>query len=465
MPVLHQIWAWPKQVSEWSLRRCYLAVATPVVFILCFLTPPFQAPDGFSHFFRSVQVSRAGIRPVAHPTRPMLLGSYIETDVIQIIVPFMDIPGHPERKASLAQIRQSMSYQRQGPLYFAEHRNTALYFPLAHAPAAAAIAVADRLNMRPLIWLYAGRLVNSFVALSLVAYALRHLRIAALPFFLIATLPMTMFLAASLAPDAVLVGAGMVLAIGLAELMETGDIARPRLLATLAAAFYLAVCKIMYLPLAAIPLVCLFAVHRTTKSLTLPVVAVSISVTVWGIWTSIIGSTVYPVRTDVVIDVYGQLRRVLTDPLEFIRTLQRTWLVKNEFYLHSMIGQLGWLDTDLPKVFLVATSILLVLCAPIEPRIKCRRPIVTFLVCAILLATCFGMFLVIYMQHSELGAPIVEGIQGRYFLPLLPLFVACLPRYAVGERAYTAVKVAVTCWVMLGGAVTVFCVWQRYWSP
>ena len=124
--------------------------------------------------------------------------------------------------------------------------------------------------------------------------------------------------------------------------------------------------------------------------------------------------------------------RVLADPAGTIGILLNTLFRRLPEYVYGMLGgSLGWLQYETDGVlvlFLLAWTALTVL--PARGEAQCLRQCmpaghrtVSLLACfLVLLAT----MLVMLMSWTPLGSSVVEGVQGRYFLPVLPLALTAL---------------------------------------
>ena len=84
-----------------------------------------------------------------------------------------------------------------------------------------------------------------------------------------------------------------------------------------------------------------------------------------------------------------------------------------------MVGVLGWVDTVLPMTAYIAYSLLLLGSAILDGNTFSLsvRLTLALLFAGTLLAVFFGLYLV----WTPLGWGRVVGVQGRYFLPMLPL--------------------------------------------
>jgi uncharacterized membrane protein len=99
-----------------------------------------------------------------------------------------------------------------------------------------------------------------------------------------------------------------------------------------------------------------------------------------------------------------------TDPLEFWRQL---------------IGVLGLFDTVLRSWFYDVISILLI-ATFVSPLGKGRRLACVLASLCTALAYCFAIFLIFYLIWTPVYADQIWGVQGRYFVPVLPLLAAAV---------------------------------------
>ena len=112
-------------------------------------------------------------------------------------------------------------------------------------------------------------------------------------------------------------------------------------------------------------------------------------------------------------------------PLKLIGMYVRTFQEYGDFYFTSMIGgKLGRLDIDIPWILILFFVLLLVL--SVTPRagetqfLSGREKIWLALICAgVITASMLG----IMFDWTPKGSLVIEGVQGRYFLPALPLLV------------------------------------------
>lgn len=117
----------------------------------------------------------------------------------------------------------------------------------------------------------------------------------------------------------------------------------------------------------------------------------------------------------------------INHPLDMLSIIRTTFWNNTNWYIETMIGSsLGWLDWAVPMLLIRVLSVVLLVSTVSRSYETVRLPAqfrAVLLGCFVLSA----MLIVAGMTitWTPLGAPAAEGIQGRYFLPvILPLLLA-----------------------------------------
>lgn len=126
--------------------------------------------------------------------------------------------------------------------------------------------------------------------------------------------------------------------------------------------------------------------------------------------------------TQLIVPKYS-LGYLFTNPVDFIKMFIRTMFNRTEYYLGSMIGnRMAWTDREASWTIIVLFIILLVLAVIWEEEenvknIKTFEKIITGM---LVLCELVG-FHAIMLVETERNAVTIFGVQGRYFLPLIPI--------------------------------------------
>jgi hypothetical protein len=331
--------------------------------------------------------------------------------------------------------------------------NTAVYMPLFYVPAAFALGLAHELQFLPHDAILAGRLTNAvcFALVGLTALLLARRGRGIL--FVALTLPMTLSLAASFNQDGLLIATS-----ALAAALLTRCVV-PRGTCYWMSGVGLAciiAAKIAYLPLAGALLIPAFHSRQSRNShptVNVPVLAFA---TLPGIvWTLV--SLVYVASPFVrgpayhpgplwpgdprsvfhTTDAHAQFQVFRHSPsLLFILPMHEwrsdvIWL-----RLREMVGFLGQLDVLLPQplyvlwYWAIPSSILACL---IEQKDASEMPRAGGAIVGVVsvILSCIAVYDAQYLSWTVVGATDIDGVQGRYALPLLAFLAPAIPGFRV----------------------------------
>jgi uncharacterized membrane protein len=444
--------------------RAYLLIAAPLLIAFCFLTGPFQVPDEPAHFYHAIQLSHLDVMPKVSPQSDSA-GGMVERGAVTFARTFKlpDVPYDAARKFRLDQVRSHLN-DADGARAYVDYSNTVIYFPLAHAGPAAVIAAARTLGASPAVWFYAGRLTNALAALAVSAIAIGMLSEYGLLALVVGLLPMTLFEEASLSGDALVIPFALVFAAILARI-AMGRSDRELSLPLFACLMFVCVDKFAYIPLVLLPPgLALFRGARRSEVLKLSAIS-AVAVVIWLCWTAAMRNDVFNMHTGVHANAGEQIAFVLKHPVEAVAVVLRSMAHDATKEVQEMVGSnLGWLELKPPKVFVMALLALVgfavAMCPPLGPIKPLSRALVIF--CAV--GSIGLIYVLLYLQYTAVGGSQVDGVQGRYLLPLIPLAPLMWPglRGLAGVRA-TADRV-VPLLSAAGAVFTVALIVRFYWS-
>jgi uncharacterized membrane protein len=449
-----------------SPARVFLLLGIVYGIFFLFVTPPFQVPDEPNHFYRAYQISE-GRFIAAKKFPPTLTTDQIaernkeiieiqnalvkgDTETVQRVMQslkgFGGIGGFlPESLATTTKafLRLLNPANRQIfcdllpflrlPLNekdrtFIHFPNTALYSPVPYLPQAVGIALGRILHSSPLALMYMGRVLNLAVWILLIYLAITITPICKWLFCLLALMPMSLFQGASLSADSFTYGISFLLiAVFLRNSLESPEVLRINVYAMVVLSLLLSLSKQAYF---LIPLLFLLIPVKKigTKKKYYAIFSLICLLDVGAIllWTHVadIHSDIYTLYNSIIpaLSAEKQTLFILSHPLEYIRILM-TSLIRNwKLYADSFVGQLGWFDTALPESLRVSYIAMLFFTALSENleniviSLKQRIIIVAVLILSIVLVSTLA-----FIGWTPVGTKNIN-IQGRYFIPLAPLF-------------------------------------------
>ena len=421
------IWEPLARLSE---TRIFVWLGGISLFLLVFLTPPFQVPDEPQHFYRSYQLSQL---EVWQPLKDGVAGTDLPASLPELVQHFMGTTVlHTKRVVPIQPFTDTLK-ELQRPLdadrtVVVDMSGVQSYAPLPYIPQALGIAVGRALGVGPLGLMYLGRLSNAVFAALITAVAISLFPVGRTFALLVALLPMTQFLMASLSPDAMTIASSLLFTALLARFYVDGKWPIRRQLVAFVSGLMMCVVKVVYLPLLFAGLGAMLGAGRFSnlglrRAMWLQLGAAALTTALIGLWFWSIpvhtGAPGPPVREGV--DSAGQIAYLAQDAFRALRIVVRSVIVHAGFLGQSTVGFLGWLNVPLATW----TYALLAMAFPLSACAEPRAPRLGILAVGWLALVAFAVVppveLALYVGWTPVGAYAAEGVQGRYFIPALPM--------------------------------------------
>jgi hypothetical protein len=130
-----------------------------------------------------------------------------------------------------------------------------------------------------------------------------------------------------------------------------------------------------------------------------------------------------------------QTEYIKTHKIKYLKICIRTCVEYGSNWI-EMLSILGSLDTSIHRLSSYLFNIFLVVLAVIDQPYRVRPTARMKLAALVASAISFGLLLTAqYTWHSPVGGRIIEGIQGRYLIPLFPFFLILLNSRSIQVRA------------------------------
>ena len=391
---------------------------------LVLLTPPFQVPDEVQHFYRAYQLSELHISAqvqngAAGGILPDSLPQFVKSSVYT-----RDSIFYPASPAPIARtLKLTSNPLDKSKTGFVAFPGSAYYSPLPYLPQVAGIAIGRALGLGPLYLLYLGRLFNCLTALALLVLAIIAIPAAEELVLLVGLLPMSLYLYASLSADAAIIACALLFTALSFSASTRGNWRRWELVtAAIAAAVFCSV-KPVYAPL---------LLASAVPGLLRPGKAVAVirdhAILVAVAMGAAAGWLLYA-RSSMTTPLGGahpslQMNLVFHHPTVFayalFHSLGITDLIQRYF---EAVGVFGWFTVALhPGVayLLPLAGLLIVWRRGFRGAVE--RSATRGLWClALALAGVVLVYAALYLICAHVGQDAVQGVQGRYFIPLFVL--------------------------------------------
>lgn len=413
-----------------------------LIFII--IIPPFQVPDEPNHFYRAYQVSEGQL--IAQK-KGQITGGVIPVSLVKAV---NDLNGgvrfHSNVKQDVQLVFQAFSdLLLKDDVEFVAFPNTAILAPIAYFPQAVGLMVGKLFNLSPVALLYLGRLFNLLFYIFIIAITIKTVPIFKNIIFLLAFLPMSIHLAASVSADAATISVSFFVTALILNIAINPDanLSKKNIFLLFVFSFLLSFCKSTYFVL-----VFLFFIipqskaHSRVGYYLTAFLLVGVSTAATFFWGGIVETIYTPMLTDgnLFPTIAAAKSFIFLYPLQYIIIIINSIAHYLPITIEGFIGILGWLDTHLP-LFLIIIYFLVLLGAAIidsdkKMYLRLQQKMIISLVAFI------GCLLVITSQFfiwTSMGSLIIGGFQGRYLIPFGPLFFLLFHSSAFSVKNYSRI--------------------------
>jgi uncharacterized membrane protein len=402
----------------YSKRQALLLLA--LIFLLAhlisYLIPPFQSPDEIGHVGRAYLLSKGEL---LWDSEDGALGGKIDTGLLSYGGSFFRMAFRYERKVTNPSVSSLRTITWSEKRQFEDLSNTVDYFPLPYIPQAFAFMLGEKIGLTVSSTYYLARLLSLIATLGLLCAALLSYEV---PLFVLALFftPMTLFQLGSASLDSVSFGTTVLAASLFMRGSDTTLTFNARMHFALAVCiFLLATSRIYLFPLTILPAF-LTKVRHSRAYLASAAVLFILSLC-WILFAAL--KVVHDNYSQPDMAVSAVAIHYLTNLGSLFRALFSTLtsFEKLRSYWSMFVGILGWLDTPLATSVYITFGVLLLALSTIslhhDVRSLFNRGNLTL---AFVAAACLSsLFLIGLFAWSPYPTKVIEGIQGRYFTPIL----------------------------------------------
>jgi uncharacterized membrane protein len=412
------------------ISKIVLILGAITGFALIVITPPFQVPDEGAHFFRAYQTTTGNLRLENRGGR---IGADLPRALMETRMLFDNIALNPSRKMSKSLYERALAVSKGDNAFCSV---ILPYPPVAYTAQAIGIAIGRVASSRPLVWFYCARIVNLALFLLMVVFAIRWMPEMKWGLALLALMPMTLYEAASVSADAYTIGISLLMIAFLLRCAAgDGRLTARDISLMFAGTALMTLAKPGYSPLIILALLIpeqRFGARGRKWTVVGGMLAIALVI-------GIISVLIMPalVVGPPGVDSAGQLRFILAHPFKYLAIAFRCIFRASQF--GSFIGWFGWLELRLPLWIIIPYGLLL-MAAPFDKRrafMSSRQRLFIGAIFALLVAV---IFTIQYLSYTPVGKRSIDSVQGRYFIPIAPLFLLLFYSrrisYSIDENAF-----------------------------
>ena len=340
-----------------------------------------------------------------------------------LATPIFQVPDEPDHLLKSIHISKGEILPEKSMVFVSS------YPPVPYVASASVIFVGKLVNFHSLdMIIYFAKLANLLLYVLIVYSAIKLTPVHKWVFFLLALMPMTLYEAASLSADSFTIAISFLLIALFLKFSfdeEKNELNTLDILLLFFLGLMIALSKQIYIVL----LLLFFSIpfykfkNRRQMFSSFLVISIPLLLIIEG-WGFVIQGAYVPVLPE--ISFHGQIFFMLLHPIAFIQALLHSFLHYAQYYLVSFVGTFGWmdnrLDTPLPSILVYIYLIVLILVSLIDNNdfnIILKQKLVYLTTFSL---SFLSIFVLEYIAWNVVGSNIIEGVYGRYFIPIAPLF-------------------------------------------
>jgi len=428
--------------------------------------PPLRGPDESAHFLRAFGISHGDFIPRtadASGRRGLFLpaelhGQFAHFDRFREMRP---ADGLTWRELFRAYFDGRSTASGGLDPVFTPYEGSEGYSPVPYIPYAVVAGIADVLGSDFLIMIYSMRIAGLLAWTVIAAYAIGIAPCLRWMFFCVAMLPGALYQRTVISADgAVLSTTLLVVALCMQAAGKSASGAAER-------AFWMTVSSLTKPP--QLVLLLLEGLHEKTRFRPLLMVAAP-GIVLSLSWVLAVDADVgaWRLRGDnnvpsAEFDPRHRLLFLLDHPLKFASNIITSLDYSGELW-RQLIGVFGWLDVPMRSFVYPMVTVLLVLTLFDELGLGRRARLRVSIVSAMTMVSyCLAVCAIFFITLTPSDADRIHGLQGRYFLillPLLALFLSAIVNRRFGATAASAAIIG----ALVSSCATIDALWRFHWA-
>ncbi len=390
--------------------RLFAVLAFVFGILMVFLVPPFQVPDEEQHYLRSISLIQGEL--LCESGRINIRQEHLD------FINQMDPGSIAFKGESTFDKNKIVDFQDSEKSSFEPVASSLCrVVPLSYIPSSLGVAVSSLFTDSELISFFVGRLANLVTAILLVSLAIAVIPVSKKIVLWVGLLPMSVFMYASYNYDALFIPLALLLvSFILFAYKKEGVVGWKQVVAIILASIALTQIKMPFILLSFLAFLLVFR-NKNERKRNFVLASSIVVVNVISLATVSVLSSVdqFPEWTN----PSGQIAYISSHLFTYAVIVVRTMYHNVDYYLSGMLGLFGWLDYRLPLgIYLLLFVSLGIVIQSSANRINLSR-LSRILILTVVSMTALAVMTGMYVYSSRLQYPMIEGVQGRYFVPLL----------------------------------------------
>lgn len=393
----------------------------PIICIMfLILMPVFKNHDEGFHWFRILDIAQGNLLTEVIENKPVatFTDSTFEITTKE--------PENINYKYIIDSIKEGLKDEDE--VKYVELSTTSIYNPIQYLPQTLGVVFMKILTGNPMLMAYAARLLNMIMAIGILYLALKKMPFGKIGLIVSMCFPIAIEGFTSMSPDAMTISVAYLFIAYIFNIVfdkdENRKVNKKDTIILLILSVILALCKIVYLPIVGL-MILLTKNNFKTKRIHL--------ITVLGIMIIAICANLLWLNTaNMYLGMYkdgnsnSQIATIFQAPILYIERVMFTLNYSIDDYIYPLFGsELGWNEfAQMYYILPVIIGVLFVFVNIADDTLKIKMKKYQNIIIALIVLAIVGLiFTSLYIQWNNNENVIIAGIQGRYFIPIIPLLM------------------------------------------
>jgi len=397
-----------------SLENLFFFITLVSGLFFAFFVPPNQVPDEGAHVSTVYGIILEGKLSSKYSNLPIqlesILGEYYRAD-------------KQEAKINITNYFSNYSLKSNHVTGQSNHRTN--YSPTLYLPQLIGVGIGMLLGLSDMVVFTMGRIFSLLVYIGIGYILLKTTPVAKMSLFVLLAMPMSVYLAASYSADTsqnLLSFFYMVMVV--VGLNSPGKLSKKEVVMFLGGSVLLGLSK----PISLLIILLSFAIPVTRfenrrQKMIFALGQLGLGLIFAFLWSRFTSGDAPPYSFSY-IEPAKQLLYIILNPISYIKVILATLSKYSEGWFYGFVGIFGWLTIQMPDfvyfLFLVSVSLAMIVDLK-KPLVMTREQRTIFL--GIFVIYFVGLITSMYLFWNPVGYSVATGVQGRYFIPILPLLL------------------------------------------
>lgn len=405
--------------KEFKPEKALLYIAPIFCLIFSMVMPVGRGHDEYMHWIKAYEVSEGNFFTKIYDSRSL---AEIPEAVTHIIV---ERPGQVFKYTdNFMVLNEKIDNEVR---VFRDNTNAATYCFVQYIPQATGIILGRIFTQIPLLISYFGRTFNMLVCILLMYYAIKNVPFGKNILLVLSMIPITIEAFATLSSDGITIAISCFFISYVLKMIFDKEVkcGTKQIITLTISGAILSLCKFVYLPIVFLALLIPKEKFKDKKEKAIAVTLILLVAILLNLLWLYYGSQVLVMTNPE--GTTSKLSTILTNPVGYLQKVIFTFTNNfNNYFSSCFGGQLEWDEVVKMDIIPYIMFVLAIIATISENKLRnvfTKKQIIV--IALIILAIAGLIFTSIFLQWTT-NANEINGVQGRYFIPILPLILFLL---------------------------------------